>query len=135
MSKAKVAIVGATGYGGAEIIRNLLFHPHVEITRLIAIDRVGEPIGEVHHSLYGKTDLCVENIPVEEVAPEVDAMFLHCLTKRPPRSRCACSVAGYRSWTCRGTSDFNLRRTTRPIMLRGIRAMRRVLHLFTDCLN
>ena len=75
MSKTKVAIVGATGYGGAEIIRNLLFHPNVEITRLIAIDRVGEPIGEVHNSLYGKTDLRVENVPVEDVAPEVDAMF------------------------------------------------------------
>jgi len=75
MSKAKVAVVGATGYGGAEILRCLLGHPHATVERAVAIDRVGEAIGEVHHSLYGLTDLVVENIPVEEAVKGMDAIF------------------------------------------------------------
>ena len=51
--KAKVAFVGATGYGGAELLRNLLNHPMVEVTRAVAIDHVGEPIGQVHPPLAG----------------------------------------------------------------------------------
>jgi len=75
MSKIKVAVIGATGYGGAEILRNLLHHPHAEVVRAVAIDRVGMALGEVHHSLYGLTDLVVENIPVEEAVQGVDAIF------------------------------------------------------------
>ena len=75
MSKVKVAVVGATGYGGAEIIRSLHQHPFAEVVRAVAIDRVGMALGEVHHSLFGLTDLVVENIPVEEAVQGVDAIF------------------------------------------------------------
>ena len=34
----RVAIVGATGYGGAELLRHLLVHPHVQVTKLVAKD-------------------------------------------------------------------------------------------------
>ena len=85
MSKAKVAVVGATGYGGAEILRCLLAHPHATVERAIAIDRVGESIGEVHHSLYGLTDLVVENIPVKRRS-RAWTPSLHCHTR--PQLRC-----------------------------------------------
>lgn len=75
MTKAKVAVVGATGYGGAEILRSLLDHPCVEVVRAVAIDRVGESIGDVHHSLYGYSDLVVEDIPIVEAAKGMDAIF------------------------------------------------------------
>src|SRR6266496_3468253 len=37
--RVRVAIVGATGYVGSELVRILARHPHVEIVGLIARDR------------------------------------------------------------------------------------------------
>ena len=47
----KAAVVGGTGYGGAELIRLLLAHPSVELGRVSSIDRVGEPLEAVHLNL------------------------------------------------------------------------------------
>ena len=74
-SKARVAIVGATGYGGAELLRNLLAHPQVEVARAVAIDHVGEPIGKVHPPLASICDLVVEKMSPREAAEGMDAVF------------------------------------------------------------
>jgi N-acetyl-gamma-glutamyl-phosphate reductase len=47
----KAAIIGGSGYGGAEMARRLLMHPDVELVRVASIDHVGEPLGAVHHNL------------------------------------------------------------------------------------
>lgn len=44
-SKIKAALIGGTGYGGAEILRRLLFHPHVEVIRVTAADNIGKNVG------------------------------------------------------------------------------------------
>ncbi len=75
MEKSRVAVFGATGYGGAELLRNLLVHPHVEVARAVAIDHVGKPIGQVHNSLHGFTDLVVEKMTPAEAAEGMDAVF------------------------------------------------------------
>ncbi|HZZ86264.1 MAG TPA: N-acetyl-gamma-glutamyl-phosphate reductase [Anaeromyxobacteraceae bacterium] len=49
----KAAVIGGTGYGGAELIRRLLIHPEVELLRVAAVDHVGEPLGAAHPSLEG----------------------------------------------------------------------------------
>ncbi len=46
-SKAKIAILGASGYTGAELLRLLIRHPHVEIVLLTADRRAGKPMAEV----------------------------------------------------------------------------------------
>lgn len=48
MAKAacKIAIVGSTGYGGVELIRLLLRHPHAEIASVISTSQSGAPIAE-----------------------------------------------------------------------------------------
>ncbi len=46
-AKINVAIAGASGYTGAELIRLLLPHPHVAISALIAEKSAGQPIGAV----------------------------------------------------------------------------------------
>lgn len=74
--KTRVAIVGATGYGGAELLRHLLFHPNVVVTRLLAKDHLGERIDRVVLSLTGLTDLVVEDLTPAEVAPDCDLVFL-----------------------------------------------------------
>jgi N-acetyl-gamma-glutamyl-phosphate reductase len=46
-TKAKIGILGASGYTGAELVRLLLRHPRVEITLLTADRRAGKPMAEV----------------------------------------------------------------------------------------
>jgi len=55
----RAAILGASGYTGAELIRLLARHPHVEIRTLTADRRAGEPFGAVfpHLAALGLPDL------------------------------------------------------------------------------
>lgn len=74
MSKAAVAILGASGYTGAELIRLLLRHPGVELRALTAERHAGKPMGEVfpHLHPYGLPDL----VKVDEVDwSSVDFVF------------------------------------------------------------
>ncbi len=68
----RVAVVGATGYGGAELLRHLLVHPHVVVTRLVAKDNLGKRLGQVHLSLDGLTDLRIEDATPEQVVGDAD---------------------------------------------------------------
>src|SRR5438105_3149990 len=45
--KAKIAVLGASGYTGAELVRLLLHHPRVEIAVLTAERRAGQEMGVV----------------------------------------------------------------------------------------
>jgi len=45
--KAKIGILGASGYTGAELVRLLLRHPYVEIALLTADRKAGKPMAEV----------------------------------------------------------------------------------------
>lgn len=76
VAKVKVALIGGTGYGGAEILRRLLFHPQVEVVRATAVDNIGKRIGEVHHNLEGLSDLRFEELPPKEAVAGVDVVFL-----------------------------------------------------------
>lgn len=71
---ARVAIVGATGYGGAELLRHLAVHPAVQLTRLVAKDNIGKRADDVHLSLAGLTDLRIEDLTPEQVAADADVV-------------------------------------------------------------
>ena len=47
----RAAVIGGSGYGGAELIRRLLLHPDVELVRVASVDHVGEPLGAAHPNL------------------------------------------------------------------------------------
>jgi len=68
--RVRVAIVGATGYVGAELVRILHAHPDVEIVGLSARGRSQEPVGVTHVHLDG-TDYVVD-----ADVPASDAVFL-----------------------------------------------------------
>ena len=74
--KLRAAVIGGSGYGGGEIIRRLLNHPHVELVRVASIDHVGEPIGSVHPNLEGLTSLQFEDIAPEQAAEGMDVVLL-----------------------------------------------------------
>jgi N-acetyl-gamma-glutamyl-phosphate reductase len=46
-TKKKIGILGASGYTGAELLRCLIRHPHVEIALLTADRRAGQAMGDV----------------------------------------------------------------------------------------
>ena len=72
----KAAVIGGSGYGGAELIRRLLHHPEVELVRVVAADHIGEPLGAVHLSLTGRTPLRFESLPAAAAAQGVDVVLL-----------------------------------------------------------
>jgi N-acetyl-gamma-glutamyl-phosphate reductase len=67
----RVAIVGATGYVGAELIRLLALHPHVAIAGLVGRERTGDPIAHIH------PHLATRNLHVYDRVPDdAEAVFL-----------------------------------------------------------
>lgn len=76
MKRFRAAVMGGSGYGGAEIIRRLLLHPEVELVRVASIDHVGEPLGAVHLSLTGRTHLRFENLTPRAVADGCDVVLM-----------------------------------------------------------
>ena len=53
----KVSIVGASGYTGGELLRLLLFHPHVEIGQVTSESHAGEYVYHQHPNLRKRTQL------------------------------------------------------------------------------
>jgi N-acetyl-gamma-glutamyl-phosphate reductase len=72
----KAAIIGGSGYGGAEMARRLLMHPDVELVRVASIDHVGESLGAVHPNLDGATDLVFEDLTPSAAADGCDVALL-----------------------------------------------------------
>ncbi|HEU0037469.1 MAG TPA: N-acetyl-gamma-glutamyl-phosphate reductase [Kofleriaceae bacterium] len=72
----KAAIIGGSGYGGAEMTRRLLMHPDVELVRVASIDHVGEPLGAVHPNLEGATNLVFENLTPTQAVEGCDVALL-----------------------------------------------------------
>jgi len=76
MKRWKAAVIGGSGYGGAEIIRRLLIHPEVELVRVASVDYVGQPLGAAHPSLTGRTALRFEDLPPAAAATGCDVALL-----------------------------------------------------------
>lgn len=55
--KIKVAVIGAAGYTGGELIRILLNHPSAELAFLHSKSNAGNPVSAVHADLIGETAL------------------------------------------------------------------------------
>jgi N-acetyl-gamma-glutamyl-phosphate reductase len=74
-AETSVAVVGASGYSGGELVRLLLGHPGVRLERLGGASSAGTRLGEVHPHLRGTpaADLVLE--PAEDVAG-VDVAFM-----------------------------------------------------------
>jgi len=72
-----VAVAGATGYMGAELLRLLVVHPKVRLTSVMASERsAGVPIGRLIPSLRGRLDHMVEALDAEALAAAADCVLL-----------------------------------------------------------
>lgn len=74
--KTRIALVGATGYTGAELLRLLARHPHAEVTVAIARREVGKPVSALFPHLAGRCDLMLEAFDAQQVAERADVAFL-----------------------------------------------------------
>lgn len=72
MDKKKLAIVGASGYTGGELIRLLLRHPEVELVSAVVRSDAGKYVHEVFPDLQGETNLKFS----DQLDNNVDHVFL-----------------------------------------------------------
>jgi N-acetyl-gamma-glutamyl-phosphate reductase len=75
-AKVKVAVVGASGYTGAEILRLLLQHPFVEITVVTSEKSAGNSVASVFPQFETLLPLNFESAVPETIAKLADVAFL-----------------------------------------------------------
>ena len=72
----RVAVAGASGYMGAELLRLLLGHPRITVTGVTSERLAGEPLGRAYPHLRGLTELAFHDLDAEWLAGIADAVFL-----------------------------------------------------------
>lgn len=74
--KTTVGIIGASGYGGIQLVRLLLEHPEVEITYLGGDSSAGKKFSSLYPHLTNKVDLDIEKIDLDIVSDRCKVVFL-----------------------------------------------------------
>ena len=75
MTRKRVAVAGASGYAGGEVLRLLLAHPEVEIGALTGGSNAGESLGALQPHLVPLADRVLEPTNAETLAGH-DVVFL-----------------------------------------------------------
>ena len=75
MARVRVAVAGASGYAGGEVLRLLLAHPDVEIGALTGGSNAGQPLGALQPHLVPLADRVLEETTPETLAGH-DVVFL-----------------------------------------------------------
>jgi N-acetyl-gamma-glutamyl-phosphate reductase len=105
--KLKVAIIGASGYTGLELLRVVLRHPQLELVAATSEQRAGKPVGEAIPALRGLLDLVFETANPEAIAQRAELVFTAL-----PHAASAPTVAALRKAGVRVidlSADFRLR--------------------------
>ncbi len=96
-TKTRIAILGASGYTGAELVRLLLRHPNAEIVALTADRKAGKTMASVFPHFYGIE--LPKLITIEELDPaSADLVFCalpHATTELVRRLRKSLDWIGY----------------------------------------
>lgn len=75
LCKLRVAILGATGYAGAELLRLLIPHPRVQLTLVTSQQYVGKRISDIYPGLARDCDMVLEEIEPEKIRAQSDVVF------------------------------------------------------------
>ncbi|MBU6228413.1 MAG: N-acetyl-gamma-glutamyl-phosphate reductase [Cyanobacteria bacterium REEB459] len=76
MEKVSVGIVGASGYGGVQLVRLLSDHPAVELTYLGGDSSAGQPYTDIYPHLADQIKLTVEPVDLEVIGDRCQVVFL-----------------------------------------------------------
>jgi N-acetyl-gamma-glutamyl-phosphate reductase len=75
-NKKRLAIVGSTGYGGVELIRLLLHHPHADIVSVISSSNAGEALTSMYPHLQDVLTVdTLDAVDPEQIASRADVIF------------------------------------------------------------
>ncbi len=74
--KIPVGIVGASGYGGIQLVRLLLDHPKLELAYLGGDSTAGKPFAEIYPHLGHRVTQMVEPVDVEVIGDRCQVVFL-----------------------------------------------------------
>src|SRR6266705_846781 len=72
----RVAVAGASGYIGAELLRLLSVHPKLQVAAVTSERLSGERLDQVFPHLRGLSDLVFEELSAERLAEVADLVFL-----------------------------------------------------------
>jgi N-acetyl-gamma-glutamyl-phosphate reductase len=75
-ARVPVAVLGASGYTGGELVRLLLEHPTADIVYLGVRDAANRTLAEEHPFLAGRTDLVLRDLDAAAAASVADFVFL-----------------------------------------------------------
>ena len=67
MNKIKVAVIGASGYAGLELVRLLVRHPGCELAALTSLEYPGRPFSQIFPARAGVVDLPFSQDPAPSV--------------------------------------------------------------------
>jgi N-acetyl-gamma-glutamyl-phosphate reductase len=76
LERLPVGIIGASGYGGVQLVRLLMDHPGVEVVYLGGDSSAGKPFSELYPHLGHRVNLTIEPIDLDEIAKRCRAVFL-----------------------------------------------------------
>ncbi len=74
--KVPVGIIGASGYGGVQLVRLLLEHPELEIAYLGGDSSAGKQFASLYPHLFHRVKLNIEAIDLDEIASRCQVVFL-----------------------------------------------------------
>ncbi len=75
-NRVPVGIIGASGYGGVQLVRLLLEHPEVEIVYLGGDSSAGKDFSELYPHIGHRFNLTVEAIDLDVIAQRCQVVFL-----------------------------------------------------------
>ncbi len=75
MTRTRIAVAGASGYAGGELLRLLLGHPGVEIGALTGASNAGQPLGALQPHLLPLADRVLVETSIDTLAGH-DVVFL-----------------------------------------------------------
>ncbi len=74
--RVPVGIIGASGYGGVQLVRLLLNHPEIELVYLGGESSVGKSFRNIYPHLAHVINLQIEALEVETIARRCEVVFL-----------------------------------------------------------
>jgi N-acetyl-gamma-glutamyl-phosphate reductase len=74
--KVSVGIVGASGYGGVQLVRLLLEHPQVEIVYLGGDSSAGKQYGDLYPHLEYRVKSKIEPVELDRISSRCQVVFL-----------------------------------------------------------
>jgi len=71
----RVAVVGATGYAGAELVRLLAGHPEIELTVLTSRQYAGVRFDQVYPAMAGRVDIVCQEYSIDRICENADLVY------------------------------------------------------------